>query len=123
MTGTYYLHTNGDLIFKIIPPEPDSDFVVRVWPIDTDNRATAWTIILEAMVLGCRLERAKRLVEIWKCDKRDLVEFIMRTKPDKVLFQGIKLYLEKIGNCDPEKWLDWLAATPPRQEPDWEEMP
>jgi len=33
--GWYYLHTNGDLIFKRTEPESDSPFVRKVWPIDT----------------------------------------------------------------------------------------
>lgn len=42
--GFYYLHTNGDLIWKRFRPEYDSDFVKRVWAVDAadglclDNR-------------------------------------------------------------------------------------
>ena len=123
MTGFYYLHTNGNLIFKVFRPEDDSDFVVRIWPFNSTDRATAWIIILEAMILGCRLDRIKELAGKWQCNAHDLVEFMLRTEPTQARYSGVRLFLEKVHGCDPDKWLDWLAATPKGQEPDLEEMP
>lgn len=66
MTGWYYLHTNGDLIFKRWEPEVEpGGFVRKVWPVNTGYRADAWTVAIEALALGARRDRIDGLVKAW----------------------------------------------------------
>ena len=124
MSGFYYLHTNGDLIWKKFRPEDDSGFVKRIWPVDTTDRADAWKIILESFALGARFKRLQELIKKWNCDIKDLAEYMVRNlKPTDLEKEGICLYLEKINKCNPEKWFEWLGKTPKEKEPDWETMP
>lgn len=79
--GYYYLHTNGDLIYKHsidggqIADFRESTFVVMFWPMSTDSRLDAWTVLVCAGVLGAKKERIKELAEKWKCTNEDASEF------------------------------------------------
>lgn len=79
-TGYYYLHTNGDLIFKnaIVGSEADfteSDFVKAYWFIDPAYREDAWTVLVEALAFGAEKERIMTLAKKWKCDDTDAQKF------------------------------------------------
>lgn len=74
MTGTafgyYYLHQNGDLIFKPSMPHlledfRESDLVVRWWPFYKDNQKQAELILKQAWESGASLERLAELAEKW----------------------------------------------------------
>jgi hypothetical protein len=120
----YYLHTNGDLLHKRLEPDDDSNFVRRVWPLDTSDRGHAWILLIEAMALGARTERIRELATKWRCDAKDLPQFIRRhTNPTPEQQKGLRLFIEHILNLDPETYFDWLAATPKGAEPDFESMP
>jgi len=124
MDGYYYLHTNGELIFKKFEPEFDSDFVRKIWSIDTNNRANAWRIILESLALNANIERVKKLSLKWGCDLKDVVEYMKRAiSPSNLEIDGLELYLTKIANKNYNEWMDWLASTPKGEEPNWSEMP
>lgn len=73
--GWYYLHQNGDLIYKPSPDAivdiRDSDFAVCSWPIDATDRKTAWEILVEAAALGARESRISELAEKWGCNDQD----------------------------------------------------
>lgn len=73
--GWYYLHENGELIYK---PSPDAIADIRdsslakcSWPIDPKNRQTAWDIVVESLALGANKERVKSLAEKWSCGDED----------------------------------------------------
>ena len=58
MDGWYYLHTNGDLIYKRDLPGTAADirespFAVMLWPIDRKDRATAWRELVKILTDGC----------------------------------------------------------------------
>lgn len=93
--GFYYLHANGDLIFRRYRPEADSDFVRKVWVIDTDDRLTAWTLTIEALALGARRERIDALASLWGLTDADAVEYAARAG----------LTLDRDGNA-------WCATGP-----------
>lgn len=81
--GYYYLHTNGDLIFKSgvaynDADFVDSDFVKAYWFIDSTNREDAWTVLVEALALGANKARVKELAEKWHCDDDDARIFAER---------------------------------------------
>ena len=112
MNGYYYLHTNGSLIFKpdsFDPKDFDSSFVKEWWRIDTQDRKTAWNVIIEGLALGAKLDDVKRLVKKWNCTKKDLPHYLVNQKPTDLRRQGVRIFLEKIGQVDPDKWFDWLA--------------
>jgi len=100
----YYLHTNGNLIYRnpaVVDSDPDyfdSPFVKKVWKINAENREDAWTMILEALVLGARIESVQNLAGIWKLTFEDSIEMIQRIKPDENLKKGFEMFLSKILN-------------------------
>jgi len=74
--GWYYLHANGDLIFKremggTSTDIRESDFAVTLWPIDIENRRGAWDILVEAWAAGARKSRTQELADKWGCDDQD----------------------------------------------------
>lgn len=76
VTGFYYLHTNGKLIYKRDLPGMasdirESDFAIMIWPIDTENREDAWGLLVEALACGVDLEQVMRLAVKWRCDDED----------------------------------------------------
>ncbi len=81
ITGYYYLHKNGNLIYKndiddgVVADFRESDFVVMFWPIDLQNRSTLWRILIEALALGTDLNRIYELAEKWKCNNEDAVHY------------------------------------------------
>jgi len=125
MTGYYYLHENGDLIWKVYRPEQEpGGFVRRVWPVDTSDRSDAWKIILESLALGANIERVEELAEKWGCDARDFVEYMRRNvTPTQEQSTGGALFLTEIVGVDVDEWCDWLDATPKGEEPNFSLMP
>lgn len=74
--GYYYLHTNGDLIFKKVCPEIEpGGFVRMVWPVDLTDRGNAWVIVIEAGALGAKKERIEELREKWGLTDEDAFKF------------------------------------------------
>jgi len=77
-SGWYYLHTNGELIFKKYKPELDSDFVKQIWEVIPDERESAWVICIEASALGANPERILNLAEKWGLTNEDGQTFASR---------------------------------------------
>lgn len=74
--GWYYLHTNGDLIYKreydgVAADLRDSDFVKAFWPLDLELRQDAWTILIEGLAAGANTLRVFELAAKWGCDDKD----------------------------------------------------
>lgn len=111
-TWWYYLHTNGDLIGKhpvVVEADPeyfDSPFVKKTWHIILDDRGDAWRLVLEALVLGARIDRVKELADKWKLTKEDAMEMIFRLDPDDDLKKGFSIFCEKILKIDEDKFWD-----------------
>lgn len=111
----YYLHTNGDLISKppaVVDSDPqyfDSDFVKAVWHIDLNNREDAWTLALEALAWGARIDRVKELADKWNLTFEDSIEMLkcMRPTGDRMK-DGLKIFIEKILNMTEEEY--WKKA-------------
>jgi hypothetical protein len=81
ITGWYYLHTNGQLIYKRDSPGQDadireSDFAVALWAWNND-RLTAWNILVEALSLKADKNQILKLANTWGCDDRDAVVYAM----------------------------------------------
>ncbi len=74
--GWYYLHINGDLIFKRDLPGTaadirESDLAKALWSIDTTDRESAWSLLVEALAAGANPGRVRQLAALWKCDDDD----------------------------------------------------
>jgi len=76
--GWYYLHVNGDLIYKNNPDAivdiRDSDLCRSAWSWD-GKRQSAWQILVEASSLGAKSERIEKLTKDWGCDDVDAEEY------------------------------------------------
>jgi len=88
--GWYYLHTNGELIYKkelggTAADIRESDFAIGLWPFDPTVRATAWDTLVEALAAGAKKERVIELAEKWKCDDEDAQRY------NELILQG-RLY-------------------------------
>ncbi len=123
--GFYYLHSNGDMIWKRFRPEQEpGGFVRRVWPVDRTDRCVAWIIVIEALALGAKEERIRELSDHWHLDTEDLPEFLVRyTHPTDEQRYGLRLFLTRIARVDADEWFDWLAATPMGEQTDLPSMP
>lgn len=77
--GWYYLHENGDLIYKPSPDAivdiRDSNFAVCSWPLDASDRKTGWEILVEALALGANDQRISEIAEKWQCNDVDADKF------------------------------------------------
>lgn len=116
MKGYYYLHTNGSLIYKpaiVVDSDPsyfDSTFVRKVWSSDSENRADAWTIMLESLAMGANVDRAKELSVKWGLTLEDFYEFMMRnTDPNELLKSGIIAFAEKILDMPEDEFFEKLG--------------
>jgi hypothetical protein len=74
--GWYYLHTNGDLIYKRdfdgqAADIRESDFARGLWPMDPADRAGAWRIVVEAKAAGALPQRVTELADRWGCNDED----------------------------------------------------
>jgi hypothetical protein len=83
--GWYYLHENGDLIYKrdlgpgSKPEVEPGGFVRKVWKVDPSNRVHAWLVVVEATALGGRAERIAELREKWGLTDEDGAQFAERS--------------------------------------------
>ncbi len=81
--GWYYLHTNGSLIYKkdfgsTAADIRESDFARMLWPVSTDDREGAWTILVEALAMGANVTDVKSLAKKWGCDDNDAMVYAAR---------------------------------------------
>lgn len=82
--GYYYLHQNGDLIWKKyldngqVADFRESDFVRMFWPLDLSDRGSAWAFLVEALASGANKDRVFELAKKWKCTEEDAQEFAKR---------------------------------------------
>ena len=116
MKWYYYLHTNGDLIGKnpiVVDGDAsyfDGPFVQKVWKINTKKRKTLWTLMLEALAKGARVEKVREIAEKNKCDKDDSIEMLKRMKPNNLMRGGMTIFIKEILGIDvDEYWKEILA--------------
>jgi hypothetical protein len=114
LSGWYYLHTNGDLIFTRFQPEINpGGFVRMVWPCDPESRLDAWIIAIEALALGARRERVMELAQKWGLTDEDAKEFVrqaqIRGRQAFLVFvfpdgdQWCAAFYNFVGNCSLDK--------------------
>jgi len=112
-SGYYYLHSNGDLIYKnpvVVESDPlyfESDFIIRHWKMDFSNRQDAWIMILESLALGADLRRVKDLAGKWEMTFEDSLEMLRRANPKDVnnlMRRGMSSFVEKVIEMDLEEY-------------------
>ncbi len=120
--GFYYLHTNGEMIYKRFEPETDSTFVKKVWPIDSTSRLNAWKIVLEGFFYGAKVDRLKELSQKWDLTFEDSVELLKRTRKEErteAMMGGLPSFVAHVFQMTPdtywskvkEKWETLKEAT------------
>lgn len=107
--GWYYLHTNGELIYKpdhdgTAADIRDSDFARALWPMDRSDRLGAWTILVEGLAAGANLKRVAELAAKWSCDDGDAA-----TYADRV---GALVYMNDNKWCATRKDFENLQESP-----------
>jgi hypothetical protein len=107
--GWYYLHVNGDLIYKRDFPGVEADiressFARGLWPIDPTNRENAWRICVEALAAGAKPERIRELAAKWQCDDEDAPAYAERV--------GCVLSVDGNAKCATRKDFDDLQSSP-----------
>lgn len=81
--GWYYLHSNGELIYKLavstsVADLRESDLVRAFWSTDPSDRGSAWTIVVEGLAAGARPDRVADLVARWGCTDEDAAVYAER---------------------------------------------
>lgn len=75
MEGIYYLHENGELIYKPDVEQAanirESDFAKSMWFFDSTDREGVWSLLVEALSLCANRERIEELAKKWRCDDND----------------------------------------------------
>lgn len=109
----YYLHSNGDIIGKnpnVVDSDPqyfDSDFVKKVWCIDTEDRSTAWKVVLEGLALGAQDKRVKELADKWGLTFEDSVKALTHGCINtSLLLKGLEIFTEKILGMSYKEYQD-----------------
>jgi hypothetical protein len=74
--GWYYLHSNGDLIYKrdldgTVGDIRESALARGLWPMNPGDRENAWRILIEALAAGANKIRVFELAKHWGCDDKD----------------------------------------------------
>ena len=123
ITGYYYLHTNGSLVYKpaiVVENDEcyfDSDFVKYHWSFDKDNRADAWKIILQALYFDASIPEIKELIKKWNITPDDFKFYLGYLKSKKIAlgaqeFMGLEKLkeiwddLEKDAQLRPSESID-----------------
>jgi hypothetical protein len=107
--GWYYLHQNGDLIYKRELGETAADirespFAIGLWPIDRTNRMDAWSLLIEAFAVGAKKERIFELAEKWGCTNEDAIIYAERC--------GVLLSVDDTAFCATKKDFVNLQESP-----------
>ena len=93
--GWYYLHENGSLLYKpggdACADIRDSDFARGLWPMDPEDRAGAWRIVVEAGAAGAKSERVRDLAKLWACTNDDAKHYAEHI--------GARLYMDGDAWC------------------------
>src|SRR3990172_11287423 len=91
ISGYYYLHQNGDLIYKdasfFSVEDLESDLIRAAWPLNPKRRANAWLLLIEAGAQGANLNRIKELAEKWGVNNEDALNFVEHSFGNFILFR------------------------------------
>lgn len=93
ITGYYYLHQDGSVIYKRLLPGlvedfENSDLVRCYWPCDVSDRRGAWRILIEASAKGADKARIADLAKQWQCSDTDALRYAQKEGIDLVSVNG-----------------------------------
>lgn len=76
INGYYYLHDNGELIYKpnsedVVADLRDSDLVKMFWAMDMTSRLCCWSFLIEALAIGAKKSRVEELAKKWNMTDDD----------------------------------------------------
>ena len=74
----YYLHENGNLIYKAhaeVCDLRDSDLVKMYWEFDETSRLCAWNMLVEALTIGANKKKIFELADKWNCNNEDAKKY------------------------------------------------
>lgn len=113
MNGYYYLHSESkNLIFKpevCVESDPqyfDSPFVQKVWRVDSELRMDAWTVLLEALALGCNANCIIELAKKWNANYTDSIEMLKHCEPSGLMRDGMELFIPLVFDMELEDYWD-----------------
>ena len=109
MRTWYYLNFKGQLIHKRTEPSANNPLVKHRWVCESDDRSTAWKIVLEGLALGADSDRVKGLARKWNMDYQDVLHFMKYTTdsgiaPSNELSVGLEKFVQEIMNMDINKF-------------------
>lgn len=106
--GYYYLHENGSLIYKrgvdAAVDIRDSDLARGLWPLDPNDRAGAWRILVEAGSCGADQARIAELAALWGCTDEDAAHYAE--------YVGCRLYMDGDAWCATRSDFENLQESP-----------
>ena len=107
--GWYYLHENGSLIYKrelgdTAADIRESTFAKGLWPLDPQDRAGAWRIVVESLAAGANKDRVEELAELWHCNDADADNYA----------EHLGVTIQRDGNawCATPPWFENLQESP-----------
>ena len=108
--GWFYMHENGELIYKreidgdTASDIRDSDFARGMWPVDPQDRATGWTLLIEGLAAGANHARVQELADRAGFNNEDAQEYAKRV--------GAKLTMDGDQWCATRQDFVDLQASP-----------
>lgn len=96
LIGWYYLHVNGDIIYKrdldgTAADIRESDFARALWPFDPTDRSLAWQLLIEARAAGGNEQRIMELAHKWGCTDEDAQNYAQ--------YLGLRLFKDGTNWC------------------------
>jgi hypothetical protein len=82
--GWYYLHENGSLLYKreldggTAADIRESPSARAMWPVEPEDRESAWNVVVEALALGADVDRVRELAAKWSCTDEDAAVYAER---------------------------------------------
>lgn len=107
--GWYYLHVNGELIYKreldgTAADIRESPFAIGLWPVEPSDRGGAWSILIEALSAGAKKERILELAKKWNCTNEDALIYAEH--------YGVSLFMDGTAFCATRKDFANLQESP-----------
>lgn len=115
MPGYYYLHTNGDMIYKPHGNPADfaeSDFVRCWWPVDLTDRESAWKVVLEGFALGGNEDRLAELARKWGLTYEDSIQMLRQVQPTERMKNGMPKWIRLVLGMEPDHYWEKIRNLP-----------
>ncbi|HUT88725.1 MAG TPA: hypothetical protein VMY37_04465 [Thermoguttaceae bacterium] len=115
MPGYYYLHVNGDMIYKPHGDPADfaeSDFVRCWWPVDKTDRGAGWKVVLEGFALGGNEQRLVELANKFGLTYEDSIQMLGRVHPTARMRTGMPKWIRLVLGMEPDVYWEKIRNLP-----------